>query len=84
MTNEEIIKGIIAQCINIDYDFVVPDADLINDLCADSLDIEAIYIEIEEKFGITVSNNDSKEIATVQDVINLVTKKINLKQGCCY
>lgn len=83
MKFEEKIKVIIARSININYDEVVPTADLRFELGADSLDMETIYEELEVEFDISCKGCNSYSIRTVQDVIDYVVKELNAKQGCC-
>lgn len=82
MNIEERVKLVIANVINIDFDKVCNSSDLRFDLGADSLDVEGIYSEIETEFGILCDWNNDK-IRSVQDVIDIVVKELNNKQGCC-
>lgn len=54
------------------------DADdhLIGDLGGDALDIIELVMELEEKFNISISDNEAERIHTVQDVYNCVTNKL--------
>ena len=51
---------------------LVPDADLMNDLGADSLDITEMIMFLEEKYGIEIPDEDVPKIRTVQQVIDYV------------
>ncbi len=57
--------GVRRECVTVDADFQ-------NDLGADSLDYVALVLEVEEEFGITITDKDAEEIQTVGDAIRLI------------
>jgi acyl carrier protein len=63
---------IISGHLGIDPATVVPEAWLIDDLGADSLDTVELVIAFEEAFGIEVPEADVERIRTVQDAIGYV------------
>lgn len=48
-----------------------------NDLGADSLDVISLIMVIEEKYDLYISDEDIKNIQTVNDVINFVFTRVN-------
>jgi acyl carrier protein len=54
---------------------VVPEAKFIEDLGADSLEIVELVMGLEDKFGITISDEDAEGIRTVQDAVSYITSK---------
>jgi acyl carrier protein len=48
-----------------------------NDLGADSLDMISLIMVIEEKYDLYISDEDIKNIQTVNDVINFVFTRVN-------
>ncbi len=46
------------------------------DGCADSLDLVELVMSFENDFDITIPDEDSNEITTVQSAIDYVTKKL--------
>ena len=54
---------------------VKPESDIIKDLGADSLDLVEMLLTLEETFGITVSDEQTENISTVQDIVDLIDKK---------
>lgn len=50
------IQNIISQVLQLDISEITFDADLVSDLCADSLEIFRIITEIEKEFDISVSD----------------------------
>ncbi|MFW2125342.1 acyl carrier protein, partial [Acinetobacter baumannii] len=47
-----------------------------DDLGADSLDLVELVMSFENDFDITIPDEDSNEITTVQSAIDYVTKKL--------
>lgn len=74
MNIEERVKAVIVQKLNVDPDKVVGNARFFDDLGADSLDLFELVIKLEEEFDITIPEEDSQEITTVQSAINYIEK----------
>lgn len=53
---------------------ITPEKTLVDNLGADSLDIIQIAMELEEEFGITISDEQCEAWNTVQDVIECVER----------
>ncbi|MEM2031093.1 MAG: acyl carrier protein, partial [Archaeoglobaceae archaeon] len=71
MNKEELmerIKEIIADKLGVDIDEVTDDADLIDDLDADSLDLVDLAMAIEDEFGVTIADEELEKIRTVRDI----------------
>lgn len=72
--NLDEIKEIIAETLGVDEDKVTPDANLIDDLGADSLAIVELHMEIEEKLGIKIPDEAISDLHTVSDVLEAINK----------
>lgn len=66
------LKEIIINQLDVDAAKLVPTADIIKDIGADSLDIVEILISVEEAFGITVEDDDVSGFKTLQDVVDYI------------
>lgn len=76
MTVETKVRKVIAEKIpGIDFDDVVPDASLIEDLGADSLTIVELVMSMEEVFEIEIDDDDAEKLVTVQDAIDFIKTK---------
>jgi acyl carrier protein len=53
----------------------VLEASFIDDLGADSLDLVELIMEMEEKFGVEIADEELEKIRTIKDVIEFLTKK---------
>jgi acyl carrier protein len=74
MSIEEKVKEVIVEQMGVSEEEVVPGADLVNDLLADSLDVVVLTMAIEEEFCIAISDEKAEKLVTVQDVVDIVTE----------
>lgn len=66
------LKEIIVEQLAVDPEEVTLEASFVEDLNADSLDLVELIMEIEEKFGVEVPDDDAEKIVTVADAINYI------------
>lgn len=71
----EKLKNIIVDQLGVENEQVVPGANFIDDLGADSLDIVELVMAIEEEFNIQIEDADAENIVTVKDVIEYIKNK---------
>jgi len=76
----ERIKEIIADKLGVDIDEVTDDADLIDDLDADSLDLVDLAMAIEDEFGVTIADEELEKTRTVRDIFRELYEKIRLAE----
>lgn len=69
------VKKIMIEHLSVEENEVTPDASIIDDLGADSLDVVELTMTYEEEFGIEIFDDEAEKINTVQDAINLIEKK---------
>jgi len=75
MKLEERVIGIIMEQLDVTKEECVPEASFIDDLGADSLDLVELIMEMEENFGIQISDEELEKIRTIQDVIDYLKSK---------
>ncbi len=73
---EKKVKAIIVEQLGVSEDEVVPDANIIDDLGADSLDTVELVMAFEEEFGIEIPEDDTEKIRTVKDAIEYIKEKV--------
>ncbi len=59
---------LVATQLGVETDEVVPEARMLDDLGADSLDVVELVMSLEEAFDITVPDEDVETLATVGDM----------------
>lgn len=73
----ERVKKIVVDQLGVDEEEVVPTANFVDDLGADSLDLVELVMSLEEEFSeegqkVEISDEDAEKIATVQDAIDYI------------
>lgn len=69
--SDKIIK-VIAEKLGVEREEVAPEASLVDDLGADSLDLVELIMSMEEEFDIEIPDEDAEKIITVQHAIDYV------------
>ncbi|EFM24878.1 putative acyl carrier protein [Peptoniphilus duerdenii ATCC BAA-1640] len=69
---KERILEIIAAQFTMDVASLNPKMDFRDDLNADSIDLVELIMTMEDEFGIQVSDDDIKNLNTIEDVIDYV------------
>jgi len=70
----EAIKKILVEDMQVKPEDVTLDAELINDLGINSLELADLILMCEEKFGIEIKDDDIHKFITVGDVVNYLTE----------
>ena len=74
MISEKVVDMLASQ-LNIEKSKLVPNARLIEDLGADSLDMVEMLMLVEEEFGISIPDEDAMNLKTVEDIANYIEAK---------
>jgi acyl carrier protein len=77
MTEQEIVAGlgeIIEEIAGVPADEVAPSKSFVDDLDIDSLSMVEIAVAAQDKFGVEIPDDQLKDLATVQDVVNYIAK----------
>jgi len=77
MNEAEILTGlgeIIDEVAGVPADQVTPDKSFVDDLDIDSLSMVEIAVAAQDKFGVEIPDDQLKDLTTVQDVVNYVSK----------
>ena len=76
MTKEEVfdqIKNRLVDQLGVDEDDVKIEASFQDDLDADSLDLVELIMEMEDKFGVKISDEEAQNIRTVREAVEFVS-----------
>ncbi|MBA7621932.1 Acyl carrier protein [subsurface metagenome] len=73
----ERVKKIVVDQLGVEEEEVVPSANFVDDLGADSLDLVELVMSLEEEFSqegqkVEIPDEDAEKIATVQDAIDYI------------
>ena len=77
MTEQEILAGlgeIVEEIAGVPAAEVTPGKSFVDDLDIDSLAMVEIAVAAQDKFGVEIPDEQLKDLATVQDVVNFVSK----------
>ena len=79
MSQEEIfekVKEIIVEQLGVAEERVTMEANIVEDLEADSLSVMQTIMELEEEFGLTVEDEDVNNLRTVGDIVKYCESKV--------
>ena len=71
----ETLKTMLVEEMQITAEDIKPEAELINDLGINSLELADLILLCEEKFKIEISEDDIQNFVTVADVVAYIEKK---------
>ena len=75
MSTFEKIKEMLVDKLGVAEDKVTLESEIIKDLGADSLDLVEMLLSLEENFGVTVSDEQTENIKTVKDIVDIIDNK---------
>ncbi len=70
----EKIQAMLAEELNLPAEKVTPDAKIVDDLGADSLDVIELLSRLEDEYGISIPDDEVENLATVADVAATIEK----------
>lgn len=72
------VVNIIANQLGVERDLVTLDANVVDDLGADSLDVVELVMALEEAFDLEIPDEEAEKIRTVKDIIEYLAKSLAL------
>jgi acyl carrier protein len=76
MALEQRVSEIIVEQLGVTREEVIPEANFIDDLGADSLDIVELVMAMEEAFDIEIPDDDAEKIQTIGDALRYVKDRL--------
>jgi acyl carrier protein len=70
------IREMVAEQLGVDQSDVQPDANILEDLGADSLDVVELVMALEEAFDIEVPDEDVEGLRTIGDVQKYIQQRV--------
>jgi len=76
----ERIRGLVVEQLGVEESQVVPEANFVDDLNADSLDMVELIMSVEEEFSsvgntLELGDDDAEKIVTVGDAVNFIKER---------
>ncbi len=72
----EKIQAMLAEALNLPLEKVAPEAKIVDDLGADSLDVVELLSSLEDEYGIVIPDDEVEKLVTVSDVANTLENLI--------
>ena len=70
----EKVKNILMDEMQVSEELITPEAELVNDLGVNSLELADLILLCEEKFDIEINDDDIHKFITVGDVVNYLSQ----------
>ena len=77
MSSHDKVKNIVIDKLGVEESRVVPEANFLDDLGADSLDTVELIMQFEEEFGIEIPDEDAEGLLSVGQAVDYIDQKLN-------
>ena len=74
--SQEKVREILVEQLGVSEDRITMEANIVEDLEADSLSVMQTIMELEEEFGLTVEDEDVNNLRTVGDIVKYCESKV--------
>ncbi|SMG26205.1 phosphopantetheine-binding protein [Arenibacter troitsensis] len=75
---KDIVKMYLPDDVSVDA--IVVDSNFVKELNINSANLVDIVLDVEDAFGIRLENEDMDKMQTVQDALNIIAQKLQLKK----
>lgn len=72
----ERVRKVLVEVLDVSEDEVTPEASIMDDLGADSLDVVEIIMALEEEFDVEIPDEDAEKITNVQQLVDYVEGRL--------
>jgi acyl carrier protein len=72
---QEQVIAIVCEQMGVSREKVAMETSFVNDLGADSLDTVELVMEFEDKFDLSIPDEDAEKIQTVGDAVKYISEK---------
>jgi len=71
----ERVKDVLVEQLGVEEDAITESASFQEDLDADSLDLVELIMELEDQFGVKISDEDAQSIQTVGQAVDYIAAR---------
>lgn len=79
MTVYEEVTSVVVEILGIDSDSVKPETNLVTDLQANSLDVVEIVTLLEDKYGLSIIDDDLADLNSIRDIVDYIEKRVKVQ-----
>lgn len=72
----EKVREIISEKLNVDPDEIKLESSIVDDLGADSIDLIELIMNLEEEYGISISDEEAVKLKKVGDVVDFINSQV--------
>jgi acyl carrier protein len=72
------VVDIIANQLGVDKEMVTAEANVVDDLGADSLDVVELVMALEEAFDLEIPDEKAEKIRTVKDILEYLVQALSI------
>lgn len=72
----EKVRAIISDKLNVDQEEIKMESSIVDDLGADSIDLIELIMNLEEEYGISISDEEAVKLKTVGDVVEFINSQV--------
>lgn len=73
----ETLKNLLVEELQLNADDIKPESELANDLGINSIELADLIMLCEDKFGVTIEDEDLHKLVTIADVVSYLEEKTN-------
>lgn len=73
----ETLKNLLVEELHLNADDIKPESELANDLGINSIELADLIMLCEDKFGVTIEDEDLHKFVTIADVVSYLEEKTN-------
>ena len=73
----ETLKNLPVEELQLNADDIKPESELANDLGINSIELADLIMLCEDKFGVTIEDEDLHKFVTIADVVSYLEEKTN-------
>lgn len=71
------LKNLLVEELQLNADDIKPESELANDLGINSIELADLIMLCEDKFGVTIEDEDLHKFVTIADVVSYLEEKTN-------